>query len=64
MKGHQGNFHLQFFPLFDFNTYYNVLLCSDDDFSQNAFVTFTDSQGADTAVLLSVSKIVFLFDFI
>ncbi|CAH1425120.1 unnamed protein product [Lactuca virosa] len=31
---------------------------SDDDFSQKAFVTFTDSQGADTAVLLSGATIV------
>ncbi|XP_076957871.1 binding partner of ACD11 1-like [Bidens hawaiensis] len=31
---------------------------SNDDCSQNAFVTFTDSQGADTAVLLSGATIV------
>ncbi|KAI7729556.1 hypothetical protein M8C21_016666, partial [Ambrosia artemisiifolia] len=31
---------------------------NDDDCSQNAFVTFTDSQGADTAVLLSGATII------
>lgn len=36
-----------------------VLFCSDTERSQIAFVTFKDSQGAETAVLLSVIFLIF-----
>ncbi|KAF5819080.1 putative RNA recognition motif domain, nucleotide-binding alpha-beta plait domain superfamily [Helianthus annuus] len=37
---------------------YVEVQCNDDNSSQNAFVTFADSQGAETAVLLSGATII------
>ena len=41
------------------NINFVVCLCSDTERSQIAFVTFKDSQGAETAVLLSVRLLLF-----
>lgn len=38
-----------------------VSFCSGDEWSQVAYVTFKDVQGADTALLLSVSYLVYVF---
>ncbi|KAJ0605290.1 putative RNA recognition motif domain, nucleotide-binding alpha-beta plait domain superfamily [Helianthus annuus] len=37
---------------------YVEVQCNDNNSSQNAFVTFADSQGAETAVLLSGATII------
>lgn len=51
-------FHLQIFPLKVWFKLRHCFTCgSESEKSQLAFVTFKDSQGADTAMLLSVSKI-------
>lgn len=43
-----------FLDTYFFLLYMPLLLCSDTERSQIAYVTFKDSQGAETAMLLSV----------
>lgn len=45
-----------FFIQFYANTWF-LFLCSENERSQIAYVTFKDAQGAETAVLLSVSSL-------